>query len=184
MRRRATSRGSPRALRSSRSWSSWPCSRWSAMPQSHELRYYMDWMIVLVLLNLWLACRSGSRARPRVFGVVAAAAMGVVIAVTHGDYVRPVGSTLRELAGREGRRQGARHGEGRRAHLHPQGAVEPPLGPRAPPAATLHRRRGRGTRRLRRREARPVTALRRSARASAMAGCARELRDPLVLLLT
>ena len=40
------------------------CSRWSTslMPQSHELRYYMCWMIVLVTLNAWLACRE--RAQP------------------------------------------------------------------------------------------------------------------------
>src|SRR6202042_1930903 len=30
----------------------------SLMPQSHELRYYLSWMIVLVALNLWLASRA------------------------------------------------------------------------------------------------------------------------------
>jgi hypothetical protein len=63
------------------------------MPQSHELRYYMAWMIVLVAINLWLARRSGQAP----LGVVAVGALAVVLAVTHGSYVWPTGSTFAEL---------------------------------------------------------------------------------------
>jgi hypothetical protein len=73
----------------------------SAMPQSHELRYYMCWMIVLVALNLWLACTSvpGRRdaASGRVVGVVAAVTLAIVIGVTRGAYVLPAGSSFAEL---------------------------------------------------------------------------------------
>jgi hypothetical protein len=69
----------------------------SVMPQSHELRYYMGWMIVLVLLNLRLAVREGN-GRARVLGLEAAMAMAVVVLVTRGDYVRPVGTPLATLA--------------------------------------------------------------------------------------
>lgn len=69
----------------------------AVLPQSHELRYHMSWMIVLVLLNVWLASRS-DRAKgtpgPRAVGVVAVCALGVVLAVTRGIYVYPSGSTF------------------------------------------------------------------------------------------
>jgi hypothetical protein len=73
------------------------------LPQSHELRYYMAWMIVLVATNLWLACRpgiAGARAPlrlPRMCGLSAMAALTVVCAVTHGAYVKPGGTTFAEL---------------------------------------------------------------------------------------
>jgi hypothetical protein len=70
----------------------------SCMPQSHELRYYMTWMIVLVATNLWLACRAGHHAPgPRAFGVVAVLAMTIVIASTRAAYVTPTGSRLEAL---------------------------------------------------------------------------------------
>jgi hypothetical protein len=65
------------------------------MPQSHELRYYMAWMIVLVALNLWLACRPGARAES--VSIVTVIALAVVLVVTRGSYVWPTGSTFAEL---------------------------------------------------------------------------------------
>jgi hypothetical protein len=67
----------------------------SFMPQSHELRYYMAWMIVLVALNLWLAARAG--VAQRVLAGTAIAALAVVLAVTRGAYVWPTGATFTEL---------------------------------------------------------------------------------------
>lgn len=75
----------------------------AVMPQSHELRYYMHWMIVLVSLNLWLACRapSGDAKRaglgPRGVGVMSALALGVVLAVTRCGYAYASGSTFAEV---------------------------------------------------------------------------------------
>ncbi len=76
----------------------------SVMPQSHELRYYLVWMLVLVGTNAWLASRAGAPASPvgpRGFGVLAAAAMLVVMGVTRFDYVRPSGSTFEQLRARK-----------------------------------------------------------------------------------
>jgi hypothetical protein len=69
------------------------------MPQSHELRYYMSWMIVLVAIDLWLVCRvSDSRPwLPRGAGIGAACLLLVVIASTRGWYVVPRGSRFEEL---------------------------------------------------------------------------------------
>ncbi len=75
----------------------------SWMPQSHELRYHLQWMITLVGINLWLACREGAPripATPAALGVGTAIATGVVIAVTGAAWVRPSGSTLDELVAR------------------------------------------------------------------------------------
>jgi hypothetical protein len=72
----------------------------SLLPQSHELRYYMSWMIVLVAINLWLASRSDARAKGRGslgLGLLAAAALGIVIVSTRGAYAYPSGSTFAEL---------------------------------------------------------------------------------------
>lgn len=73
----------------------------SVMPQSHELRYYLYWMIVLVALNLALACRpeaSGSTLlSPAALGVACAVALGIVLKVTEAGYAYPSGSTFAEL---------------------------------------------------------------------------------------
>lgn len=82
----------------------------SVLPQSHELRYYLDWMLVLVALCLWLACAGASRAAalprsrlaaallgPRAVGLVALAALGVVLAVTRGGYAYPSGGSFADL---------------------------------------------------------------------------------------
>ncbi len=70
------------------------------LPQSHELRYYMGWMIVLVTLNLWLACaREGGpvAGRAPALGVVCAGFLGVVLWVNRCGYVIPSGVTFAEL---------------------------------------------------------------------------------------
>ncbi len=71
----------------------------SVMPQSHELRYYLAWMIVLVALNLWLAFAPRRSAGPggRAIGVVALVALAIVIAATRGAYVFPLGSRFEAL---------------------------------------------------------------------------------------
>jgi len=70
----------------------------SVMPQSHELRYYLCWMIVLVALNLWLTSLPGSGGPgARVVGGVAVVTLGIVIGVTRAAYVLPLGSTFQTL---------------------------------------------------------------------------------------
>ena len=74
----------------------------ACMPQSHELRYYMCWMIVLVAINLELACRAGSEPPgPRAIGVVAFLAMAIVVASTRAAYVTPTGSRFEELVAKK-----------------------------------------------------------------------------------
>ena len=70
----------------------------SVMPQAHELRYYLSWMIVLVSVNAWIASRSISRSA-WISGLswMAAASMLTVIWVTRADYVVPSGSSLAEI---------------------------------------------------------------------------------------
>lgn len=70
----------------------------SVIPQSHELRYHLYWMIVLVSINLWLAARPGaSLIGPLGFGAVSLVALGVVIAVSRGVFLTPRGQTFEEL---------------------------------------------------------------------------------------
>jgi hypothetical protein len=73
----------------------------SVMPQSHELRYYMGWMIVLVAIDLWLARRAQSPGLARIAGGVAACALLVVIASTRGWYVLPRGSRFEALVAKK-----------------------------------------------------------------------------------
>ena len=76
----------------------------SVMPQSHELRYYLVWMLVLVGTNAWLASRVDASRAPvsaRGFGVAAALAMLVVLRVTDFDYVHASGSTFEQLRARK-----------------------------------------------------------------------------------
>jgi hypothetical protein len=70
----------------------------SVMPQAHELRYYMAWMLVLVATNRWLACleRTDPRWR-RALGVVSAAALVAVVVVSRGVFVYPSGSTFADV---------------------------------------------------------------------------------------
>jgi len=72
----------------------------ACLPQSHELRYYLAWMIVLVSLNLGLASRGGAppfAIGPRSLGTLAALAFLVVVASTRGAYIYPGGVTVAEL---------------------------------------------------------------------------------------
>ena len=73
----------------------------SVLPQSHELRYYLYWMIVLVSLNLWLACREG--AQPMFMGrrgleIGSTLALAAVLWITRCGYAYASGSTVAELA--------------------------------------------------------------------------------------
>ena len=57
------------------------------VPQSHELRYYMHWMLLLVSLNLVLWAREARRA----VGVVAVSALAVVTWSTSAAYLHASG---------------------------------------------------------------------------------------------
>ena len=63
------------------------------VPQSHELRYYMHWMLLLVSLNLVLWTREARRA----VGVVAVSALAVVTWSTSAAYLHASGSTFEAL---------------------------------------------------------------------------------------
>jgi hypothetical protein len=75
------------------------------MPQSHELRYYMAWMMVLVLLNLWLAVRPKADARASepsgpglgLLTAIGVGALAIVLLVTRGVYAYPSGSSFEDL---------------------------------------------------------------------------------------
>jgi hypothetical protein len=70
----------------------------ASLPQSHELRYYMFWMIALVSLNLALASAEGRPEGGRIAtGAACLAALGVVLAVTRCGYVYASGSTFDEM---------------------------------------------------------------------------------------
>jgi hypothetical protein len=69
----------------------------SMLPQSHELRYYMCWMIVLVVLNLWLFGRSAPAVAPQRMALGAVAALAAVLFVTRGAYAYPSGESFAEL---------------------------------------------------------------------------------------
>jgi hypothetical protein len=72
----------------------------SLMPQSHELRYYLSWMIVLVSLNAWLACRADAvpfLLQRAMLETLATASLLIVIACTRANYVVASGSSLPEL---------------------------------------------------------------------------------------
>ena len=68
----------------------------SLVPQSHELRYYMHWMLLLVALNLVLWAREARWA----VGLVAASALAVVTWSTDAAYLYASGSTFTELVER------------------------------------------------------------------------------------
>jgi hypothetical protein len=64
-------------------------------PQSHELRYFMYWMIALVSLNLYLVSLPknyqllGKWLQPKYMGLVYAIFLTIVLVKTHGLYVKP-----------------------------------------------------------------------------------------------
>ena len=66
----------------------------SAVPQSHELRYSLFWMIVLVSLNLYLLARLEAAGATRaagvgVVGLVMLAALLLTVGVTRAQYLDP-----------------------------------------------------------------------------------------------
>ena len=65
----------------------------SLLPQSHELRYYLFWMLLLVALNLvvW------SRERRTTVGLVAALALAIVAWSTGGTYLYASGDSFAQL---------------------------------------------------------------------------------------
>src|SRR5688572_28863234 len=65
----------------------------SILPQSHELRYYMVWMIVLVALNLVLWAREARVATQ----LVAAGALAIVVWSTSAWYLYPAGDSFTSL---------------------------------------------------------------------------------------
>jgi hypothetical protein len=70
----------------------------SVLPQSHELRYYLGWMMVLVVLNLHLASRSESHRRDgALMGLACAGALGIVLVVTRCEYAYPSGRSFDAL---------------------------------------------------------------------------------------
>ncbi|MGF1478909.1 MAG: hypothetical protein ACFB4I_05400 [Cyanophyceae cyanobacterium] len=71
----------------------------SIFPQSHELRYFMYWMISLVSLNLYLVTALEWSPKlwvvnPRTVGLVCTGMLAVVIASTKSFYIRPYFFTL------------------------------------------------------------------------------------------
>jgi hypothetical protein len=70
----------------------------SLMPQSHELRYYMHWMMLLVSLNLilWTSPRFGHARGPLALGLTATLALAVVAWSTNADFLYASGSTFAE----------------------------------------------------------------------------------------
>ncbi len=73
----------------------------SHMPQAHELRYYLCWMIVLVALVLWLAqpedAAPSRGSASRWLYAVCVPALAVVIGVTHAGCIYPAGVGFAEL---------------------------------------------------------------------------------------
>jgi hypothetical protein len=68
------------------------------VPQSHELRYYLCWMMVLVSINLGLMCHGdGEGWRLPALGIACSGFLVVVLVVTRGIYVYPSGRTFAEL---------------------------------------------------------------------------------------
>lgn len=74
----------------------------SVLPQSHELRYYMCFIIVLVTLNVWLAQRAVPDTKSDASRVpwtswAFAAALAVVLFATRGAYAYPSGESFDDL---------------------------------------------------------------------------------------
>jgi hypothetical protein len=65
----------------------------SVLPQSHELRYYLFWMLLLVALNLVL----WSRERPITTGLSCAVALAIVGWSTGGTYLYASGDSFAQL---------------------------------------------------------------------------------------
>ena len=71
-------------------------------PQSHELRYFMYWMIVLVSLNLYLVTRSETLSKSQLIntrnlGLVSLIALTIVVVTTNFFYIKPSFYTLNQF---------------------------------------------------------------------------------------
>ena len=67
-------------------------------PQSHELRYFMYWMIVLVSLNLYLVTNKPSKLiDPRYLGLISLVALIIVGIKTNFVYLKPSFNTLEKF---------------------------------------------------------------------------------------
>ncbi|MGK7907231.1 MAG: hypothetical protein AB4040_08390 [Synechococcus sp.] len=77
----------------------------SILPQSHELRYYIYWMVTLVSLNLVTVCRLAQSPgplktlKPQWVGLVGVAAVIAVIFGTNAHYIKPSFLSLNDLIG-------------------------------------------------------------------------------------
>ena len=74
----------------------------AVLPHSHELRYYLFWIIVLVALNLICVfdatfAPADSRVARQVLALGVLAALASVVALTKGHYLAPTGPTMRSL---------------------------------------------------------------------------------------
>ncbi len=63
------------------------------VPQAHELRYYMHWMLLLVSLNLVLWAKEAKAT----VGIVVTAALGIVAWSTSGGYLYASGSSFHDF---------------------------------------------------------------------------------------
>jgi hypothetical protein len=65
----------------------------SLLPQSHELRYYMYWIIVLITLNFYLLGRARGETRMAfgapLLGIISCAVLITTVALTKAVYIRP-----------------------------------------------------------------------------------------------
>ena len=73
-------------------------------PQSHELRYFMYWMICLVSINLYLVSRAENQLRTKLvnshtLGLVSLFALAIVVAKTNFFYIKPEFITLNKFLG-------------------------------------------------------------------------------------
>ena len=66
----------------------------SVLPQSHELRYYMYWIIVLITLNFYLLVRArgdtGTGFGAQHLGIISCAMLVTTVALTKAAYIRPM----------------------------------------------------------------------------------------------
>ncbi|MGE5441862.1 MAG: hypothetical protein ACM3Q0_02220 [Bacteroidota bacterium] len=74
----------------------------AVLPHSHELRYYLFWMVVLVALNLICVfdatfAPADSRVARQVLALGVLAALASVVALTKGHYLAPTGPTMQSL---------------------------------------------------------------------------------------
>ncbi len=116
------------------------------VPQSHELRYYLCWMLVLVSLNLWLVARAarGAAWKAPALGGACTAFLGVVLAVTQVRVRVPVGDDVRGADEGEGGRRGGAGDRGGGDGVPAEGAVHVLVCGEVPPREAVPGARGGG----------------------------------------